>query len=235
MISATVLFLRTTELHEFLVEFLGFISFVWRYLPVTSFWKILAFPVTDIYSLLGKRDFTILLFDTNFKACLHGGGEPQAGEVTCGGLPHLSCKRDQIKMRDYMYRWVTQPKQVTSPTWGFPPPCKQALRYIWQYILGQKLQVESQRRCCFPSENACTQRNNLLPRPQRILTIATNLENYQGDAFLCPDHLNLVDEAPIFTNHALYKPPTTRKVCFFYAQTTVKMYRNRSYILNFDQ
>ena len=59
-----------------------------------------------------------------------------------------------------MYRWVTQPKQVTSPTWGFPPPCKQALRYIWQYILGQKLQVESQRRCCFPSENACTQRNN---------------------------------------------------------------------------
>ena len=75
----------------------------------------------------------------------------------------------------------------------------------------------------------------LLPRPQRILTIATNLENYQGDAFLCPDHLNLVDKAPIFTNHALYKPPTTRKVCFFYTQTTVKMYRNRSYILSFDQ
>ena len=54
-----------------------------------------------------------------------------------------------------------------------------------------------------------------------------------GIAFLCPGHLNLVDEAPIFTNHALYKPPTTRKVCFFYTQTTVKMYRNRSYILSF--
>ena len=26
-----------------------------------------------------------------------------------------------------MDRWVTPPKQVTSPTWGPPPPCKQAL------------------------------------------------------------------------------------------------------------
>ena len=44
-----------------------------------------------------------------------------------GGSPHLSCKRDQIKMRDYMDRRVTPPKWVTSPTWGPPPPCKQAL------------------------------------------------------------------------------------------------------------
>ena len=36
--------------------------------------------------------------------CLHGGGGPQVGEVTCGRSPHLSCKRDQIKMRDYMGR-----------------------------------------------------------------------------------------------------------------------------------
>ena len=28
-------------------------------------------------------------------------GDPQVGEVTCGGSPQLSCKRDQIKMRDY--------------------------------------------------------------------------------------------------------------------------------------
>ena len=44
-----------------------------------------------------------------------------------GGSPHLSCKRDQIKMRDYMDRRVTPPYRVTSPTWGPPPPCKQAL------------------------------------------------------------------------------------------------------------
>ena len=44
-----------------------------------------------------------------------------------GGLPHLSCKQDQIKMRDYMERRVTPLRRVTSPTWGPPPPCKQAL------------------------------------------------------------------------------------------------------------
>ena len=42
-------------------------------------------------------------------------------------VPHLSSKRDQIKMRDYVDRRVTPPKQVTSSTWGPPPPCKQAL------------------------------------------------------------------------------------------------------------
>ena len=61
------------------------------------------------------------------RACLHEGGGPQAGEVTCGGLPHLTRKRDHIKMRDYMDRRVTPRKRVTSPTWGPPPPCKQAL------------------------------------------------------------------------------------------------------------
>ena len=55
-------------------------------------------------------------------------GGPRVGEVKYGGSPHLSCKRDQIKMRDYMDRRVTPPKRVTSPTLGPPPPCKQALR-----------------------------------------------------------------------------------------------------------
>ena len=64
---------------------------------------------------------------TTFRACLHEGGGPQVGEVTCGGLPHLTCKRDHIKMRDYMDRRATPPKRVTSPIWGTPPPCKQAL------------------------------------------------------------------------------------------------------------
>ena len=36
-----------------------------------------------------------------------GVGGTQIGEVTCGGSPHLSCKRDQIKMRDYVDRRVT--------------------------------------------------------------------------------------------------------------------------------
>ena len=54
-----------------------------------------------------------------------GGGGPQIGEVTCGGSQLLSCKRDQIKMRDYMDRRDTPPNRVNSPTWGeveSPPP-----------------------------------------------------------------------------------------------------------------
>ena len=38
--------------------------------------------------------------------------------------PHLSCKHDQIKIRDYMDR------RVTSATWGPPPPCKQAVNCV---------------------------------------------------------------------------------------------------------
>ena len=65
---------------------------------------------------------------TCFRACLHEGGGPPVGEVTCGKLPHLTCKRDHIKMRDYLERRVTPPKRVTSPTWSPPPPCKQAVK-----------------------------------------------------------------------------------------------------------
>ena len=61
------------------------------------------------------------------EASLHGGGEPQVREVTLGRSSHRSCKRDQIKVSDYMNRPVIPPKRVTSPTWGPPPPCKQAL------------------------------------------------------------------------------------------------------------
>ena len=61
------------------------------------------------------------------RAYLHGGGGPQVGEVTFVKLPHLTCKRDHIKMRDYLDRRVTPPKRVPSPTWGPPPPYKRAL------------------------------------------------------------------------------------------------------------
>ena len=55
------------------------------------------------------------------KACLHEGGGPPVGEVKYGGSAHLSCRRDQIKMRDYMDKRVTPPKRITSPTWGPGP------------------------------------------------------------------------------------------------------------------
>ena len=69
----------------------------------------------------------------HLRACLHGERAREIGEVTCSGSPHLLCKRDKIKMRDYMDRQVTPPKRVASPTWGPPPPCKQALNPVkWQ-------------------------------------------------------------------------------------------------------
>ena len=46
-----------------------------------------------------------------------------------GGLPHLSCKHDQKKIRDYMER------RVTSPFWGPPPLCKQALNFNGTVVL----------------------------------------------------------------------------------------------------
>ena len=93
-------------------------------------WKSFSLPVSAFLLSQYSTVLAKIVHDltTRLKACLHGGGGPQLGEVTCGGSPHLSCKRDQVKMRDYMDRWVTPPKQVTSPTWGPPPPCKQALR-----------------------------------------------------------------------------------------------------------
>ena len=77
------------------------------------------FPVLELRDEEGNA--------TQFSACLHGRGVPQICEVTCGGSTHLSCKRVQIKMRDYMDRRVTLSPRVTSPTRGPPLPCKQAL------------------------------------------------------------------------------------------------------------
>ena len=58
----------------------------------------------------------------SLRDCLHVARGPQIGEVTCGGSPHLSCTRHQIKMRYYMDR------RVTSPSLGPPLACKQAFR-----------------------------------------------------------------------------------------------------------
>ena len=88
-----------------------------------------------------------LICNTDLRACLHGDVGPQIGEVTCVGSPHLSCKYDQITMRDYMNRRVTPPKRVTSPTWGPPPICKQALilKIVFYYINTNEIPGELSR------------------------------------------------------------------------------------------
>ena len=69
-----------------------------------------------------QNPFTLLL-----RAWLHEGGGLQVGEVTRGKLPHLTCKRDHIKMRDYM------DKRVTSPAWG-PPRSGAWKLFMWRFF-----------------------------------------------------------------------------------------------------
>ena len=73
---------------------------------------------------------------------------PADGATRLVGSPHLSCKCDQIKMRDHMDRRVTPPERVTSPSWGPPPPCKQAL-------IGSALALsEIKKVCCKPNHSS---------------------------------------------------------------------------------
>ena len=61
--------------------------------------------LTDALGVTSK----CFLEQVRVRACLHEGVGPQVGEVTRGGSPLLSCKRDQIKMRDYKDWRVTPP------------------------------------------------------------------------------------------------------------------------------
>ena len=58
------------------------------------------------------------------RAFLHGSGGPQTSEVTYGGSPHLSCKHNQIKMRDLYGRAGYPTKAGYLTNLGSPPPCK---------------------------------------------------------------------------------------------------------------
>ena len=70
-------------------------------------------------------------WENSYKTSPHLGGLPASAERVTrpGGVPHLSCKRYQDKRRLYMNRRITPLCRVTSPTWGPPPPCKQALTF----------------------------------------------------------------------------------------------------------
>ena len=89
---------------------------------------------------------------------LHGKLSPRltglpylADRAAClGGSPHLSCKRDQDKIGNYMDRRVTPPRRVTSPTWGPPPPpesCKAKHVCIKTLYIPSRLKAEITRNC----------------------------------------------------------------------------------------
>ena len=90
-------------------------------------------------------------------------------------------------------------------------------RPVWlcrNHAKNLKGKVRSEANCCFPStEDKCSANNaNLVPCPQRILNVVTQLEKYRGGTFICNRHLNLADKDPAFTSHEDYKPPASRKV-----------------------
>ena len=91
-----------------------------------------------------------------------------------GGLPHLSCKHDQIKIRDYMERRVTPPRRVTSPTWGPPPPCKQDL---------SRLVYSSSMQCVWFCNQPCSQ--GLFPAREK--TLGTRLVLQRDSRFVSRD------------------------------------------------
>ena len=74
-----------------------------------------------LLNLLFYFYFLVAVASLDLGACLqHEGGGPRVGEVTCDGLPHLTCKRDHIKMRDHMDRRVTPPHlHVNRPLLNF--------------------------------------------------------------------------------------------------------------------
>ena len=64
-------------------------------------------------------------FLSRVRARLHAGGGPQVGEVT--RLSTLSLILIWSRLHD---RWG-DPLHVTSPIWGPPPPCKQAIKLVY--------------------------------------------------------------------------------------------------------
>ena len=94
-------------------------------------------PLMIVLFLLLEKERSGVAF-SSVRACLHEGGGPQVGDVnviklkretewTCLDLSDdpacaVMCKGGFDFVR------VTPLKRDTTPTWGPPPPCKQALR-----------------------------------------------------------------------------------------------------------
>ena len=115
---------------------------------------------------------------------------PQTGEVTFGGSPLLSCKRDQIKMRDY------EDRRVTSPTWGPPPPCKQAPKAA---------RIEScHNELVFPWVNRRSRSEKSMKKfvyKPKFLTSATSSKTFHFKPLLCVTRLTQLTYSALFSNY----------------------------------
>ena len=72
---------------------------------------------------------------SRLRACLHGGGGPQVGAGNMWWVTPLTCKRDEIKMRDHMDRRVNPPRQVPRLHVKTPlsTSCKEGMKLCGNY------------------------------------------------------------------------------------------------------
>ena len=97
-----------------------FINLSPAWLSKTSKWSCWASNVLKAHLSNGPGSKTSSLLRT----CLHGGGGPQVGEVTClGGVTHLSL----ILIWSHLHDGCGDLPNVTSPIWCPTPLCEQAL------------------------------------------------------------------------------------------------------------
>ena len=76
------------------------------------------------------------------RACLHGGGVRQVGEVTrLDGVTRLSIQSLILIWSRLQDEW-DDPPHVTSPLFGPPPSCKQALIWLFNSYNALTLKVK---------------------------------------------------------------------------------------------
>ena len=107
------------------------------------------FPIFSWMPIKNYVDLFLVIILVSYRltlttgARLQGGGGIQVGKVTRGGSPHLSCKHDGIKTRNYMDRWVTPPTRVTSiqllPHKGksVSPEAGSVIGWLWDIFCGK--------------------------------------------------------------------------------------------------
>ena len=88
-----------------------------------------------------------------------------------------------------MDRRVTPPKLVTSPSWGPPPPCKQALTFSIKRAVLQKRQRNVQKcvmhvqSCCFVNVFCKTRESDVIQVTQASRGRACSMETVVRSGF----------------------------------------------------
>ena len=98
-----------------------------------------------------KEVYSFPLHGLVLRACLHGGGGPQVGEVTRLGRVTRQSIYSLISILSLLHdRWGAPP-HFTSPICGTPTPCKQALKGMSQYShVSSSLTNKTSPLFCFP-------------------------------------------------------------------------------------